>query len=222
MSLFFSFSLFFFRFASFVPPFHFYHFLPTSLWHLAKKKKRKRKGWKKKTQTKTTQTTKKIFFQTILDSRFCLDIIYSRPKRREPALSDVTETRRRRRRRSAKGRLLSSSWGASSRVVWNVVSQLSSSHSSVFGGGLIVPAHNWKMTHVFVVDVLPAFKRRRRLPRGNPRRGERSSLLRGHRTTTRLRVSLGRYLTPENCFKSARAAFALFGLFCAFTSNRQL
>ena len=38
------------------------------------------------------------------------------------------------------------------------MSQLSSSHSSVFGGGLIVPAHNWKMTHVFVVDVLPAFK----------------------------------------------------------------
>ena len=100
-----------------------------------KKRKEKEKGGKNSfllifTQTKTTQTTKKIFFQTILDSRFCLDIIYSRPRRREPALSDVTETRRR--RRSTKGRLLSSSWGASSRVVWNVVSQLSSSHSSVF------------------------------------------------------------------------------------------
>ena len=147
MSLFFSFSLFFFRFASFVPPFHFYHFLPHRFGIWPKKRKEKEKGGKNSfllifTQTKTTQTTKKIFFQTILDSRFCLDIIYSRPRRREPALSDVTETRRRRRRRSAKGRLLSSSWGASSRVVWNVVSQLSSSHSSVFGGGLIVPAHN--------------------------------------------------------------------------------
>ena len=130
--------LFFFfvlRRRSFVPPFHFYHFLTHRFGIWPKKRKEKEKGGKNSfllifTQTKTTQTTKKIFFQTILDSRFCLDIIYSRPRRREPALSDVTETRRR--RRSTKGRLLSSSWGASSRVVWNVVSQLSSSHSSVF------------------------------------------------------------------------------------------
>ena len=163
MSLFFSFSLFFFVLRRLSHHFIFIIFYPHRFGIWPKKRKEKEKGGKNSfllifTQTKTTQTTKKIFFQTILDSRFCLDIIYSRPRRREPALSDVTETRRRRRRRSAKGRLLSSSWGASSRVVWNVVSQLSSSHSSVFGGGLIVPAHNWKMTHVFVVDVLPAFK----------------------------------------------------------------